>query len=211
MIDEALAALRAWRDNRDRAEARDLKLRLSRQRREYDAAVRRQEEYKEEHKQQERAAYSAALAEAGIILERSFGWPKYKTADDKTHLGRPQVWVEVIPYDPPAGPSPELRHAIEVTELQIDGRSREEAEAIVTKEDARLADIGEWAKHSCAEVGYQYRPDWRDPVITHAISDRIPRGHGHWEPASTDIGGIRTRRQVYCPPSSESGIVEIPG
>ncbi len=196
MIDELLARLRQWRAVRDIEESLDLTRKLTRLEREYNAVVKAQEDYDREHAAAQRTAYGAALAEAGIeIVPTTYGWPEYRTADGKVHLGRPPaVYARAVPYDPPPGPAPELRREIELTAMQVRGLSRGEAEAIQAKEEARLADIGEWAKQPSALVGYEYRPDWRNPPTpTHAIADRkrptyqrqhgCPTGHhGRWDP-----------------------------
>lgn len=128
MIDDILIRLRDWRE---KAEARDLRRKLRRLEREADAAITACEKYDAEYEQAQSAAYVAACAEAGITLvPTNCGWPKFKTADGKTHLGRPGIYVAPLPYNRPPGPSAELRREITVTLNQLQGMTREQAEAL---------------------------------------------------------------------------------
>ena len=145
MIDELLARLREWRDNRDRAEAHDLKRREQRLWREISAAWDKRDEYERAHEVLERQAYARACEAAGVVVLKSLDWPRYQTADGKVHLGRPEVRVESVPWNVPPAPDAETLREHSIAVMMIAGKTREEAETIQTNEEAENERIRLWA------------------------------------------------------------------
>ena len=142
VIDEALAALRRWRDNRDREEARDLKKRERWLWRNIEAAYAARDEYERAHAIMEQEAHDRALTAAGITVgEWMPGWKQYrkngKLIDAWSLTGVLAPYYEAPEHNPPFGPDVEILHEHSITVGMIAGLTREQAEEAWTNEEAR--------------------------------------------------------------------------
>jgi hypothetical protein len=205
MIDELLARLRDWRDNRDRAEAKD----LARRERRLAWAVERFHAKRDTYEREWQTAAAVArrdhLTACGVTFEEWMpGMPRYRK-DGKL------LWdcdLRALGYGtPPDYAPPQLTESVAMdiqelalTRLQIQGCSRERAEELQAKREALDKDMAEWAKQPSALVGYQYRPDWRDPEPPkHAIADRA----GRLIPCGTDYPTHNGRKEYREPSADE--------
>jgi hypothetical protein len=146
VIDELLARLRDWRDNRDRAEAKD----LARRERRLAWAVERFHAKRDTYEREWQTAAAVArrdhLTACGVTVEEWMpGWPRYRK-DGKL------LWdcdLRALGYGtPPDYAPPQLTESVALdiqelalTRLQLQGCSRERAEELQAKGEAQLEEI----------------------------------------------------------------------
>ena len=151
MIDEALAALRRWRENRDREEARDLNRKEARLRWAVERMYAKREDYEREYQAACNLAWRNHLEANGVTTDEWMpGWTRY-------HKGGKTLWeYELIElrgscpwpaHNPPQRTEPEAMdmRELDVTRLQLQGLTREQAEEAKTKEEAENERIRLWA------------------------------------------------------------------
>ena len=189
MIDDILARLHDWRDNRDRAEAKDLKLKLERLDKVVQEIWARRPAYDMEWRQRANEAWYSHLAACGVEVRRGTACRYWKD-------GKP-LWdcdLRALGSCAPLGYSPpQLTEADaldirewEMTQIQMQGKTREQAEEILTQEEVRL----EMIRLRCEKLGPGIRTvdmgsDPRHPVM---VSERT----------YNDIAGIPGRDEIVA-------------